>query len=210
MPRGPSWKAVRLDEVEPRPWQDTELSWLPLREELGTRIVGMAGFSADRVGQELIEGHDEEHDGRGHEEVYVVLRGRVMFVLDGDKIDAPAGSFVLVEPGVHRQAVAAEPGSAVLALGGPRTFEPSAAEWIERARPFIRSDPAKARQIVDELRSVKPDSPGIAIGEALLSVGQGDENSARRALAAVLADEPGLRHTLESDPDLGRLLAGAR
>jgi hypothetical protein len=82
---------------------------------------------------------------------------------------------------------------------------------VDRAGASFHSE--RSRQgapIVDELRSVKPDSPGIAIGEALLSVGQGDENSARRALAAVLADEPGLRHTLESDPDLGRLLAGAR
>ena len=73
------WKTVQLDEVAPRPWQDT--AWLPLREALGTRIVGMAAFTADRVGKELIEGHDEGHDGRGHEEVYVVLRGRATFVL---------------------------------------------------------------------------------------------------------------------------------
>jgi hypothetical protein len=40
---GAGWKALALDEVEPRPWLSTELAWIPLREELGTRIVGMAG-----------------------------------------------------------------------------------------------------------------------------------------------------------------------
>jgi hypothetical protein len=69
------------------------------------------------------------------------------FVLDDEELDGPAGTFVVVhDPAVHRRAVAADPGSAVLALGGPPTFEPSASEWIERARPFIRSDPARARR----------------------------------------------------------------
>jgi mannose-6-phosphate isomerase-like protein (cupin superfamily) len=210
MQLGSGWKVVQIDEVESRPWQHTELAWLPLREALGTRIVGMAAFTADRVGQELIEGHDEGQDGRGHEEVYVVLRGRATFVLDGREVDAPAGTLVRVEPGVHRRAVAAEPGSAVLALGGPPTFEPSASEWIERARPFVRSDPAKARQIVDELRSVKPESPGVAIAEALLAIGEREDGLARRILHTVLGEEPGLRPTLERDPDLGPLLKDER
>jgi hypothetical protein len=199
MQLGSGWKVVQIDEVEPRPWQDTELAWLPLREALGTRIVGMAAFTADRVGQELIEGHDEGQDGRGQEEVYVVLRGRATFVLDGREVDAPAGTLVRVEPG-----------SAVLALGGPPTFEPSASEWIERARPFVRSDPAKARQIVDELRSVKPESPGVAIAEALLAIGEREDGLARRILHTVLGEEPGLRPTLERDPDLGPLLKDER
>jgi hypothetical protein len=206
MSDGVGWRAVCLDEVEPRPWMDTELAWLPLREVLGTRIVGMAVFVADRVGQELIEGHTESDGGRGHEEVYVVLRGRATFVLDGEEVDAPAGTFVVVEPAVHRRAVAAEPGSAVLALGGPPTFEPSASEWIERARPFIRSDPGRARAIVDDLRAAKPESPGTAIAEALLAMGRGDSELARRTLATVLAEHPGLRTPLEQDPDLGPLL----
>jgi hypothetical protein len=207
MRNGSGWKAVGLDEVEPLPWQATELAWLPLREVLGTRIVGMAVFTADRVGQELIEGHTEDDGGRGHEEVYVVLRGRATFELDGNELDAPAGTFVRVVPTVHRRAVAAEAGSAVLALGGPPTFAPSASEWIERARPFIRTDPARAAQIVDELREARPGSPGIQIAEALLAVGRGEHEEARRALAAVLADEPGLRGPLEDDPDLGPLVA---
>jgi hypothetical protein len=69
------WTFLALDEVERRPWTGTELEWRPLREALGTRIVGMAAFTASRVGQELIEGHSEEAGGRGQEEVYVVPRG---------------------------------------------------------------------------------------------------------------------------------------
>ena len=108
-----------------------------------------------------------------------MLEGRARFTLDGEEVDAPAGTFVRVDVAVHRQAVAVQPGTSVLALGGPPSFEPSASEWIERARPHIHSNPALARQIVEELRSARPDSPG-----------------------------PGLRTALAQDPDLAPLLDG--
>jgi hypothetical protein len=106
----------------------------------------------------------------GHEEVYVVLRGRATFTLDGET------------------------------LGGEPTYRPSSSEWIERARPQIRSDPERARAIVDDLRAQRPDAPGLPIAEALLAVGRGDEAAARGALARVA---PEYRERLRSDPDLG-------
>jgi mannose-6-phosphate isomerase-like protein (cupin superfamily) len=202
----PGWKAVALDDVESVPWRGSELTWHPLRAALGARIVGMAAFTADRAGQEVVEGHTETEDGRGHEEVYVVLRGRATFTLDGEDLDAPAGTFVLVDPAVHRRAVAAEPGTAVLALGGAPDFVPGSGEWIDRARPYARTDPGRARAILDELRAARPASPGIAILEALLALGQGDEAGARAWLDKALAREPKWRGPLETDPDLGPLL----
>lgn len=154
----------------------------------------------------MIEGHREAEKGRGHEEVYVVLRGRAAFVLDGAELDAPEGTFVRVDPEVHRRAVAAEPGTAVLALGGPPTFEPAADEWIERARAFIRSDPELAQAIVADLKAERPGSLGVPIAEALLAVGTGDRETASERLAAVLAEHPELCAPLEKDPDLGPLL----
>src|SRR3954469_4326814 len=117
---GPGWKALDLDAIEAVPWRGTELVWRPVRQALGTRIVGMGAYTADRADQIVIEGHTESEDGMGHEEVYVVVRGRATFTLDGTELDAPAGTFVAVnDPGVHRRAVAAAPGRAVLALGRP-------------------------------------------------------------------------------------------
>ena len=51
---GTGWKAVALDEVEAVPWRGTELVWHPVRSALGTRIVGMGGYTAERVGQVVI------------------------------------------------------------------------------------------------------------------------------------------------------------
>jgi hypothetical protein len=208
---GEGWKAVELDEVEALPWAGAQVRWHPLREALGTRIVGIAAFTAEQAGDDVVEPHDESNGGRGHEELYVVLRGRARFRLDGEELDAPAGTFVLVsDTHVHRHAIAEEPGTAVLALGGPPTFEPSASEWIERARAHLRSDPGRARAILDDLRATKPDSVAVAIGEALWEATHGNDEQAREHLETALTADPTVRTALEQDPDLGPLLEGPR
>ena len=81
---------------------------------------GIALWEAANAGDELIERHDETTTGAGdaHEELYLVLDGRATFTVDGEEVDAPAGTCVLVEVGTMREAVAAEPRTRVLALGG--------------------------------------------------------------------------------------------
>ena len=204
---GPGWMAVGLDAVEAVPWRGTELVWRPVRQALGTRIVGMGGYTAERVGQVVVEGHTESEDGMGHEEIYVVLRGRATFTLDGAELDAPAGTFVaVIDPGVHRRAVAAEPDTAVLALGGPPVFTPSDSEWIERARPHLRSDPERALRILEELRAVKPKGPVAEVAEAFKALARGDETLARDTIASLLYRRPDLRDALADDDDLERLM----
>jgi len=205
---GDGWTAAQLDDVEALQWQGTELTWRPLRAVLRTHIAGIAAYTADRAEQEIVEGHTEISAGRGHEEVYLVLRGRASFTLDGVEVDAPTGTFVRVDPQVHRRAVAVEPDTAVLALGGPATFQPSASEWIERARSYVHSDPARARAIIDELEVVRPHSRGVGIGEAILALAAGDRAAAEAALSALLEREPDLREALTADPDLGPLVTG--
>ena len=77
-----------------------------------TRASGRAGT--------VVEEHDETGGGAGgHEELYVVLSGRATFTLGGEKLDAPAGTFVFVsDPAVKRKAIAEEEGTVVLAIGG--------------------------------------------------------------------------------------------
>jgi AraC-like ligand binding domain len=204
---GRGWRALGIDAVEAVPWRGTELVWRPVRQALGARMVGIGGYTAERAGQIVVEGHTESEDGMGHEEVYVVLRGRATFTLDGAELDAPAGTLVAVnDPSVHRRAVAAEPHTAVLALGGPPVFVPSDSEWIERARPHLRSDPERALRILDELRAVKPDGSVAEVAEAFKALARGDEDGARAALTALLARRPDLRAVLADDEDLEPLI----
>ena len=196
----PGWTAINVDEIEQVPWQGTELVWRPVRHALKTRIAGMAAFTADHAGQPLIERHRESADGRGHEEVYVVLRGRATFTLDGTELDAPAGTLVRVDPQVQREAVAAEDGTAVLALGGDPTFRPSASEWLERARPHLPGE--RGKEILDELHAQRPGSPGDLLGQALLAAAQNNAETAAARLREVLREHPGYRSPLSADPDL--------
>ena len=73
-----------------------------------------------------------------NEELYLVHRGRARFELDGDHVDAPAGTFVFVPPGVRPTAFAEEPGTTIIAVGGipGKAYEPVGWEvW----RPFTLS-----------------------------------------------------------------------
>jgi tetratricopeptide (TPR) repeat protein len=91
-----------------------------VRRELG---VGAFGVNAYRSveGGELIREHDETgfRIGNGdQQELYVVVEGKAVFNVDGEKIDAPTGTAVLVRPESKRSAVAEEAGTTILAVGG--------------------------------------------------------------------------------------------
>src|SRR4051812_48503940 len=102
----------------------------PVRRPLGITAFGTNVFTADAGGQ-LIETHTETASGAGrHEELYVVLTGRATFTVDGEEIDAPAGTFVFVaEAESRRGATAAEDGTSALVVGGPRGAAGPVSPW---------------------------------------------------------------------------------
>jgi quercetin dioxygenase-like cupin family protein len=64
--------------------------------------------------------HDEiEHSGTKHEELYYVSTGSATFTVEGETVEAPAGTFVYVpDPASIRSAVAHGAGTTILCLGG--------------------------------------------------------------------------------------------
>jgi hypothetical protein len=198
---------VHLDEIEPLAWRQSDIEWLPLRAALGARLVGMSAYVAQTVGQTLIEDHIETRDGRGHEEVYLVLSGRARFVIDEHEVDAARGTFIRVGADSRRVATAAEPGTAVLALGGPAEFDPAASEWIDRARPWLTRDPPRARGLLDELRWLRPDSAAVPLGEALFAAASGDTEGAREWLRQGAEMTPAFTAAALSEPTLAPLLS---
>lgn len=113
---------ARLDELESYPVGTEGLRWRPVRRRFGVEAFGVNAYTVAEAGQEVVEHHDEVPEGGGaggHHELYVVLRGRATFELDGEEVDAPAGTLVFIrDPSVRRGAVAREPETAVLAVGG--------------------------------------------------------------------------------------------
>src|SRR5262249_7511013 len=78
------------------------LTWMPVRRHLGVAAFGLNAYTAASPGDEVIEDHTES--GTGHEEVYLVLRGRVRFTLDGEEVTAPAGTVVFLPRPARRPA----------------------------------------------------------------------------------------------------------
>jgi len=123
------YEVARIDELEMLPVNGGEFVWRPVRRRFGISAFGSNAYSADQAGQRVIEEHFERD---GHEEMYVVLRGRATFTLGDDELDAEAGTIVFVRPGTRRGAIATEDGTFVLAVGAKPgvVFEPSPWEQV--------------------------------------------------------------------------------
>jgi hypothetical protein len=133
--------ATHLDDVPTLAFgSDAEPDWKPLRHHLGVGAFGVNAWVAAAAGDPAVERHDEvptEGGATGHEELYVVVRGAARFTIDGDEIDAPAGTVVFVsDPALTREAVATADDTVVLAIGAARgvTFQPSdwEARWLAK------------------------------------------------------------------------------
>jgi hypothetical protein len=202
---GEGYRALRFDELEEVPWKEG-LTLRPVRSVLGLRAFGAAGFVGRRPGDLVVEPHTEEPDGRGHQELYVILRGAARFVLDGESLEAPAGTLVVVEPHVHREAVATEPDTAVLAFGGPPTFTPAGHEYMARVRGAV-DRPQEALAIAEAGLQELGDTPGTRYAMALAAAASGDREAARRWLDEAIAEVSELRDEARAEAVLAPLAA---
>jgi mannose-6-phosphate isomerase-like protein (cupin superfamily) len=131
-------RLVRLDEIESVFISSSR--WKPIRSTLGIESFGINAYEAFDAGEVLFPEHDETESLAGaqrHEELYVVLRGRARFVVDTEEVDGTVGTLVFVDdPAARRTAVAAEPNTVVLAVGGPvgEAYRPAPWEAMFRAR----------------------------------------------------------------------------
>jgi hypothetical protein len=117
------YAVAHLDEIDET--DDGRCPWRPVRHHFGITAFGVNAWTARDAGDRIINEHDESEPD-SNEELYVVLRGRAVFELDGDRVVAPAGTLVFARPGVKRAAFAEEPETTVIALGGTpgKAYEP--------------------------------------------------------------------------------------
>jgi quercetin dioxygenase-like cupin family protein len=95
---------------------DEGVDWRPIQHYFRLTAFGINVYRATEAGTQVIGDHDEQA-GR-HEEVYVVLDGRVTFTLEGESFDCRKNSVVVVkDPAVRRGAVAESADAVVLAVG---------------------------------------------------------------------------------------------
>ena len=198
-------KVLRLDELEGVPVLGT-LVWKPVRRTLGITAFGINAYTAANAGDEVVEDHTEEP--LGHEEVYAVVSGHAVFAVDGEEVDAPAGTLVyLDDPKQRRSAVAREAGTTVLAIGGvPGRHEVSAWEWVFAAVPLARAgDHEGAKAVVREGLEAKPGSAALLYHLACFEALAGERDAALEHLNAAVASEERFRAHAREDEDFASI-----
>jgi quercetin dioxygenase-like cupin family protein len=132
----------------------------------GIASFGVNAWTVSSAGDRIINEHDEADE---HEELYIVQQGRATFELDGERVDAPAGTLVFARPGVKRTAFAEEPGTTIIALGGTpgEAYQPEGWEVWGPLNPLYEAGKyAEAADRGRELIDAHPEYPGVAYNVA--------------------------------------------
>jgi quercetin dioxygenase-like cupin family protein len=116
--------------------EEGERDWHAVRIHFGIQSFGVNAYTADSG--ELVGEHDEADTK--HEELFYVSKGSATFTVDGETVEAPAGTFVYVpDPASMRAAVANEAGTTVLCLGGEPGQAYSVSDWEQKYDPASAS-----------------------------------------------------------------------
>jgi tetratricopeptide (TPR) repeat protein len=181
--------------------------WRPVRRRFDIRAFGVNAYTALAVGGPIVEEHTEST--LGHEEIYLVLRGRARFTIDGNDHELAAGQLVHVsDPSLRRGAVALEDGTVVLALGG-KPGEPhrvSAWEAMFAAVPASRrEDWDEAIRIHEEALAEQPDHPALLYNLACMEARGGRHLDALLHLERAVELEPRWAEHARGDSDFAAI-----
>jgi hypothetical protein len=133
------FETAGLDELEAFPLGENGPVWRPVRRHFDIGAFGVNVYTGANPGDPVISEHSEAMNG--HEELYLVTAGHAVFIIDGEEIDAPAGTFIFVDPEISRAAVAKASNTAILVVGGRRgeAFQVSAWEVSLAAFGYLRA-----------------------------------------------------------------------
>ncbi len=152
------YEVAELDQIEEN--DDGREPFRPVRHHFGITSFGATAWTARAAGDRIINEHDESGSD---EELYLVLKGRAVFELDGDRVVAPAGAFVFARPDVKRTAFAEEPETTIVALGGTpgKAYEANGWELWAPIRPLYER--GEYDEVADRLGAVVGAHPQYAL-----------------------------------------------
>lgn len=128
---GRTWRVAHVDDIPFEIDEDPRTEWRPVRRYFGIGSFGANAARAIAGSAVLTHDHTEVDDaGTRHEELFVILSGHATYRVDGEEIDAPAGTFLYVrDPETTRGVVAREAGTVMLALGAEPGVVYTPSEW---------------------------------------------------------------------------------
>ena len=177
--------------------------WAQVRATFGISAFGVNVWTAD-PDQVVITEHDEEKTG--HEELYFVASGHAVFTINGEDVDAPAGTFVFVrDPAAKRKGVARNAETTVLAVGAPRgkVFEAAECERDAHAlRHWATKDWDAAIAELSEFHREHPDRGTTLYNLACAESLAGKREDALEHVRAAVELDPKLAALAADDSDL--------
>jgi hypothetical protein len=176
--------------------------WRPVRRHFGIKAFGVNAYTAQQ-GDMIVEEHTE--NTLGHEEIYLVVRGRVKFTVNGNEHELGQGQLVyLRDPALKRSGIALTADAAVLAVGGKpgEPHEISAWEYTFFASPAVRAGRYdEARELLREGLEAKPGHPAILYDFACVEALDGNSDKAFELLNEAIAKEERFRTYAQKDAD---------
>lgn len=211
-----SYSVTRFDAIEEI--DDGRSPFRPVRHHFGITSFGVNTFTGKKAGNRIINEHDEQDE---QEELYVVLEGHARFELDGESVDAPAGTLVFAEPGVKRTAFAEADGTTLVAVGGApgRAYEVAGFEvWAPFQQLYEKGEYAEVADRARDAVEAHPEYAGTFYNLACCEALAGRKEDAIRHLRHAFETSREQTHkwaehdsdldTLRDEPEFQQLLAG--
>jgi hypothetical protein len=207
------YEATTLDELAEAGQTEGRLS-MRVRRHFDIGAFGVNARRAEQEGVQIVSEHDETGPmSGGHEELYVVLSGHATFTVDGEEVDAPAGTLLFVrDTATKRGAVAREAGTEVLIVGGKpgQAFTESPWETVSEMWPIYQAgEYDKALEILRRGEERLPGNPGILYNIACMEALTGQTEQAFAHLGRAVESEYFRKHA-KTDDDLASLRSDPR
>jgi tetratricopeptide (TPR) repeat protein len=197
-----TYKLAHFEEIDEI--TDGREPWRPTRLHFGITSFGINTWTGKNVGDRIINEHDEGDDEDGDEELYLVHTGRATFELDGDRVDAPAGTFVFAPAGAKRTAFAEEPNTTIVAAGASpgKVFEPFGWEvWAPLNELYRAGEYAEAADRGREVVEAHPEYAGPLYNLACCESLAGRRDDAIDHLRAAIERSDRVRSYAAGDTD---------
>ena len=193
------YSVARIGEIDEL--SDGRCPFRPVRKHFGIMSFGVNTWTGKSAGDRIINEHDEADE---HEELYLVQQGRATFELDGERVDAHAGTMVFARPGVKRTAFAEDAGTTIVAIGGTpgEVYEASGFElWLPITPLYEAGRYAEAADRGRELVEQHPEYAGLLYNVACCESLAGRTGDAIEHLRAAIERSQRFRSFAAGDSD---------
>jgi hypothetical protein len=196
------YAVAHLDDIEE--FDDAGCHYRPIRHHLGITAFGVTAWTGHAAGDLVINEHDPD-DPTADQELFLVLRGHAVFELDGDRVDAPAGTLVSAPPRFKRTATAKQDGTTIIALEGSpgKAYEARGWElWAPLAPLYGAGKYAEVADRLGVIVAASPQYPMLFFNLACCESRCGRTRDALNHLRHAIEMSEEFRATARADSDL--------